>query len=144
MGLIGGDFQADRPSRGAVENAVDAARCAGAGAAGRKILNDLARCVGQFRAVLLRAGGIEPIVTQHAALSAKLRGHYQYYGVSGNYRAINSYYRLTLALVRKWLNRRSQKRSMSWEKFNDYLSHYPLPKPSIRHNFYTGYPCDVR
>ena len=77
-------------------------------------------------------------------LSAKLRGHYQYYGVSGNYRAISSYYRLTLGLVRKWLNRRSQKRSMSWAKFYDYLSHYPLPKPSIRHNFYTGYPCYVR
>ncbi len=77
-------------------------------------------------------------------LSAKLRGHYQYYGVSGNYRAIHSYYQHVLALVRKWLNRRSQKRSMSWEKFNAYLSHYPLPKPSIRHNFYTGYPCYVR
>ena len=77
-------------------------------------------------------------------LAAKLRGHYQYYGVSGNYRAINSYYRLAMVLVRKWLNRRSQKRSMSWEKFNDYLRHYPLPKPSIRHNFYTGYPSTVR
>lgn len=77
-------------------------------------------------------------------LSAKLRGHYQYYGVSGNYRCIASYYSLTLGLVRKWLNRRSQKRSMSWAKFYDYLGHYPLPKPSIRHNFYTGYPCYVR
>ena len=77
-------------------------------------------------------------------LCAKLRGHYQYYGVSGNYRAINSYYRLTLRIVRKWLNRRSQKRKMSWERFNAYLEHYPLPKPKIRHNFYTGYPCYVR
>jgi group II intron reverse transcriptase/maturase len=77
-------------------------------------------------------------------LRAKLRGHYQYYGVSGNYRAINSYYRRVLVLVRKWLNRRSQKRSMNWAKFNDYVRHYPLPKPSIRHNFYTGYPCYVR
>ncbi|WP_136078771.1 group II intron reverse transcriptase/maturase [Pontiella desulfatans] len=78
------------------------------------------------------------------SLSAKLRGHYQYYGVSGNYRCIASYYSLTLGRVRKWLNRRSQKRSMSWAKFYDYLSHYPLPKPTIRHNFYTGYPCYVR
>jgi hypothetical protein len=77
-------------------------------------------------------------------LRAKLRGHYQYYGVSGNYRAINSYYRRVLGLVRKWLNRRSQKRSMSWARFTAYLGHYSLPKPSIRHNFYTGYPCYVR
>ena len=46
-------------------------------------------------------------------LAAKLRGHFPCHGVSGNYRAINSYYRRVLELVRKWLNHRSQKRSMS-------------------------------
>lgn len=74
-------------------------------------------------------------------LSAKLRGHFQYYGVSGNYHSIHSFYRNTLRMVHKWLNRRSQKRKMNWERFNEYLEHYPLPKPQIKHNFYTGYPC---
>lgn len=73
-------------------------------------------------------------------LRAKLRGHYQYYGVSENYAGIEQFYRQTLRMVRKWLNRRSQKNSMSWEKFNHYLKCYPLPKPSIRHNFYAGSP----
>ncbi len=77
-------------------------------------------------------------------LAAKLRGHFQYYGVSGNYRSINDFYRRTLRMVKKWLNRRSQKRKMNWEKFNEYLKHYPLPKPNIRHNFYTGYPSFVK
>ncbi len=77
-------------------------------------------------------------------LAAKLRGHYQYYGVSGNYPALARYYSATLKLVRKWLNRRSQKRAMSWDNFVRYLEHYPLPKPSIKHNFYTGFPCAVR
>jgi group II intron reverse transcriptase/maturase len=77
-------------------------------------------------------------------LSSKLRGHYQYYGVSGNYVAIASFHAQTLKLVHKWLNRRCQKKKMSWKRFNEYLQHYPLPKPSIRHNFYTGYPCYVK
>ena len=69
-------------------------------------------------------------------LKAKLRGHFQYYGVSENYRSIYKFYYLTIKMVRKWLNRRSQKRTMSWEKFLKYLEYYPLPKPRIVHNFY--------
>ncbi len=69
-------------------------------------------------------------------LAAKLRGHFQYYGVSDNYASIERFYKLTLKVVRKWLNRRSQKRKMSWSKFTKYLGHYPLPKPKIVHKFY--------
>ena len=69
-------------------------------------------------------------------LAAKLRGHFQYYGVSENYVAISRFYQITLKMVRKWLNRRSQQRKMSWEKFTKYLEHYPLPKPKIVHRFY--------
>lgn len=69
-------------------------------------------------------------------LASKLRGHYQYYGVSENYNGIMRFYKLTIKLLRKWMNRRSQKRKMSWEKFANYLEHYPLPKPRIFHNFY--------
>jgi len=69
-------------------------------------------------------------------LRAKLRGHFQYYGVSDNYRSINRFYYNTLRMVRNWMNRRSQKRTMSWEKYFKYLEYYPLPKPRIVHNFY--------
>jgi len=70
-------------------------------------------------------------------LKAKLQGHYQYYGVSGNMRGLTRYYRFAIRLVLKWLNRRSQRRSFSWERFRTYLDHYPLPTPRIVHNFYT-------
>ncbi len=70
-------------------------------------------------------------------LEAKLRGHFEYYGVSGNSPSIKRYYKLALRLVHKWLNRRSQKKSMSWSKFYNYLDLYPLPMPKIKHNFYT-------
>jgi len=69
-------------------------------------------------------------------LSAKLRGHYEYYGVSENYRTIYKFYKQAVRLAKKWMNRRSQKKAMSWEKMTKYLLLYPLPKPKIRHNFY--------
>ena len=69
-------------------------------------------------------------------LRAKLRGHYQYYGVSGNYRGIAQYRYLVMKYVFKWINRRSQKRSMNWTQFNNYLRRYPLPKLKIYHNLY--------
>ena len=70
-------------------------------------------------------------------LKAKLMGHYQYYGISGNMRLLSRYYGLTVRLAMKWLNRRCQKHSFSWEGFEAYLKHYPLPKPRIVHDLYT-------
>jgi len=70
-------------------------------------------------------------------LKAKLRGHYQYYGVSGNFRGINAFYVHAIRTLHRWLNRRSQKKSMSWDGFKKYLEHYPIPEPKIYHNFYT-------
>jgi len=69
-------------------------------------------------------------------LIAKLRGHFQYYGVSENYAGIARFYKFTIRMVRKWMNRRSQKRKMSWVRFTEYLEHYPLPRPKIVHSFY--------
>lgn len=70
-------------------------------------------------------------------VEAKLRGHYQYYGISGNYECINAYYKHVVKTLHKWLNRRSQKKSMSWANLNNYLKCYPIPRPKIKHNFYT-------
>ena len=70
-------------------------------------------------------------------LQAKLRGHYQYYGVSGNMPALEHFYSLTERMTLKWLNRRSQCKSFNWESFRKYREHYPLPKPRIVHNLYT-------
>jgi len=69
-------------------------------------------------------------------LQSKLRGHFQYYGISGNYASISKYYQLTVRLTKKLINRRSQKQSMNWEQFNQYLAKYCLPKPKIMFNLY--------
>jgi RNA-directed DNA polymerase len=73
-----------------------------------------------------------------STLKAKLRGHFQYYGVSENYDGLVRFYKFAIKTVRKWLNRRSQKRKMNWERYTAYLEHYPLPQPKIVHNFYTS------
>jgi group II intron reverse transcriptase/maturase len=70
-------------------------------------------------------------------LKAKLIGHYNYFGISGNYRSINKFYRQVLRIAFKWINRRSQRKSMNWGKFDKYLKRYPLPKPKIYVSLYT-------
>ena len=81
--------------------------------------------------------GTAPAKDWWPTLAAKLRGHYQYYGISGNMPALQRYHYTTLRLTRKWLNRRSQRGKYSWRGFTEYLEHYPLPKPRIVHNLYT-------
>lgn len=69
-------------------------------------------------------------------LVSKMRGHMQYFGVSGNSRSLSEYRYHVERMVFKWLNRRSQKRSMTWMEFRRYLRHYPLPRAVIVHRFY--------
>ncbi len=64
-------------------------------------------------------------------LKAKLRGHWNYYGVIGNSHSLNQYYYLTSELLYKWLNRRSQKRSYTWRAFKRLLTRYEVPRPRI-------------
>jgi group II intron reverse transcriptase/maturase len=70
-------------------------------------------------------------------LIAKLRGHYNYYGISGNMQCLRQFYSRVIMMVYKWINRRSQRKSMSWERYLGYLRLYPLPTPKIYHNLYT-------
>ena len=70
-------------------------------------------------------------------LKTKLTGHYQYYGVSGNSRSIEMFYRLTRKLAFKWLNRRSQRKSFDWKGFEKYLDRFGLPRPRVTCKFYT-------
>ena len=75
----------------------------------------------------------EPVPWQQRRLSLSLRGHYAYYGVTGNHRALDNFHRQVTREWRKWLNRRSQKARMTWERFNRLLVTYPLPRPRIVH-----------
>lgn len=69
-------------------------------------------------------------------LTLKLTGHYNYYGISGNFPCLNYFYYKTILLTYKWLNRRSQKKSFYWKEFNQYLTRYPLSKPKLKFQIY--------
>ncbi|WP_242831311.1 group II intron maturase-specific domain-containing protein [Desulfitobacterium dehalogenans] len=77
-----------------------------------------------------------PVRTMIAETNAKLRGHYQYYGITDNSKSIKTYYYRALKALFKWLNRRSQKRSYTWEGFNNLLKVFPLIQPRIRVSIY--------
>lgn len=81
-----------------------------------------------------------PVREQHQALCRKLAGHNQYYGITGNYRALARFCREVHELWRKWLDRRSQRAKMTWERFNRLLQRYPLPKPRVVHSVYAAKP----
>jgi group II intron reverse transcriptase/maturase len=64
-----------------------------------------------------------------------LQGHVGYYAVSGNARQVRTYaYRISRLLF-KWLNRRSQRRGVTWDRFSKVLSGW-MPSLRIRHNLY--------
>jgi RNA-directed DNA polymerase len=76
-----------------------------------------------------------PLADWWRILRWKLNGHYQYYGVTGNWRGISRFHQEVLRMTYKWWNRRSQKRSGDWEEFQRRLQWNPLPPPRLAHIF---------
>jgi RNA-directed DNA polymerase len=74
-----------------------------------------------------------PVSDQHSLIVKKLRGHYAYYGITGNTRGISSFWQATVRIWRKWLGRRSHNSGMNWQQFTRLLGRYPLPVPRIVH-----------
>ena len=77
----------------------------------------------------------DPVEEQHVALSRKLQGHYAYYGVTGNFRALLQFFEQTKRIWHKWLSRRSS-RGITWERMAAILKAYPLPRPRVVHSVY--------
>ena len=63
-------------------------------------------------------------------LNIKLIGHYRYYGVTGNFRKLQTFERYAIKELFKTLNRRSQ-RKLTWEKFNKFIEYNPIAKSKI-------------
>lgn len=70
-------------------------------------------------------------------LKLSLSGHFNYYGVSLNVNSLVRFKRMALKIVFKWLNRRSQKRSMTWSQFALYIESHPLPSPKVYRQLFT-------
>jgi len=68
---------------------------------------------------------------QFKLLNAKLRGYYNYYGVQGNYASLKEFFDLVQRLHQKWLNRRSQRPSYTWDGYLALRQHFILERPRI-------------
>lgn len=74
-------------------------------------------------------------------LNVKLRGYYNYYGITFNSRRLSGYYQEVKALLHKWLNRRGGKPKWQWERFTQLVNHWcPLLKPKIYHSYLKAKP----
>lgn len=75
-------------------------------------------------------------------LKAKLQGTWNYYGVIGNYRRMQLLYDETCRALYKWLNRRSQRRSLTWPGVNRLLARFQVSRPRIMEKK-GGMPCQM-
>jgi len=66
-----------------------------------------------------------------ATLNSKYRGYWNYYGVIGNSASLQRFFRTTQRLLFKWLNRRSQRRSYTWNGFNALVNYFMVERPRI-------------
>jgi RNA-directed DNA polymerase len=76
------------------------------------------------------------LVVQQCALSQKLRGHFAYYGITGNAHALTRFRRGVIGLWRKWLGRRDRAGTVAWERMYRLLEQYPLPQAIVVHSVY--------
>jgi hypothetical protein len=72
-----------------------------------------------------------PVKVQHAALTRRIQGHFNYFAVSGNFRSLLLVIEPAKRSWYKWLCRRSQRTRLTGERFADLLCDFPLPRPRI-------------
>jgi RNA-directed DNA polymerase len=79
-----------------------------------------------------------PLTAQHDRLARMLKGHYAYFGISGNYRRLARLHLEVRRAWRKWLSRRSSKSHVSWERYEQMPARLALPTPKIIHCYTVG------
>lgn len=79
----------------------------------------------------------DPVKEQHAALCRQLRGHFNYFGVNSNGPSLGRLLWYAERAWLKWLRRRSQRSTLTWERFRKLLERFPLPAPTIRVQVWT-------
>ncbi len=70
-----------------------------------------------------------PVLFQR--LNAKLRGYYNDYGVHGNAASLKQFFNSAMRILLKWLNRRSQRHSYTWQGYKAVLERFKVVRPRI-------------
>jgi group II intron reverse transcriptase/maturase len=76
-----------------------------------------------------------PLKAQYDRLCRMLKGHYGYFGISGNYRRLVRLHHEVRRVWRYWLSRRSSKSYLTWERYARVLQRLALPLPRIVHRY---------
>jgi len=74
-----------------------------------------------------------PVHVQHDKLSAVMRGHYGYYGITNNGAMLEKYWYQVHRTWYRWLARRNS-RGMLWERYASIVERLPLPRPRVVHS----------
>lgn len=78
----------------------------------------------------------QAIAWQARYLNAMLQGHYNYYGVTNNFKSVAAFYRHVIKVWHRYLSQRSQRAKLAWEKYMRILNDYPLIQPRLPHTVY--------
>ena len=87
---------------------------------------------------LIKSMRTEPVQDIIRKLNQILVGYYHYYGITDNASGISAFYLHVYRSLFYWLNRRSQKKSYTWEGYKEMLKVYPLARPKIYVSIYVG------
>jgi RNA-directed DNA polymerase len=82
-----------------------------------------------------RSNRHQSIPHQRAHLTAMMRGHYAYYGITGNLRRIRWYADQAARIWQQWLSRRDRGNRLHWSRFTALLKRHPLPTARIVHRY---------
>lgn len=82
----------------------------------------------------------EPLLKQVEQLGRKLKGHFGYYGLTGNFASLQRFRWEVIKIWRKWLARRGDPKGMSWERMNRLLDFFYIPEARVVHSIYAAKP----
>lgn len=89
----------------------------------------LIKSMQEFEAWIKEARSKKDLKTIWSLAKTKIQGHINYFGYKINVLKLRHFYQQAVISLFKWLNRRSQRRSYSWEGFNERLKYFPLIVP---------------
>jgi RNA-directed DNA polymerase len=82
----------------------------------------------------------EPMLRQVEQLGRKLKGHFGYYGITGNFASLQRFRWEVIKIWRKWLARRGDPKGMPWDRMNQLLKFFSIPEARVVHSVYTAKP----
>ena len=82
----------------------------------------------------------KPLREQVEQLGRKLKGHFGYYGITGNFDSLQQFRWGAIGIWRRWLARRGDPKGMPWERMHKLLDFFYIPEARVVHSIYAAKP----